>query len=150
MRILGGWGPWVPLQLLGSFQEPSACMPVTEPAESFAETPETGAMPSREGSWLRSMKTNQPTLRGTTEKGQGDKERTPKVMPFSHQCQSSSWLWSQTFWVQVLLLLPTNCVTLGKLLKFSVSSPIKHNNSITLIRFLWGLHVNARPRVTAK
>lgn len=50
MRIFGRWGPRVPHQLLGSLQETPACMSVTEPAESFAETPETEAMPSLERS----------------------------------------------------------------------------------------------------
>lgn len=57
MRILWVWVPWVPYQRLGSFQEPSVCMPLTEPKESFAETPETGVIGPLEGSCPSGMKT---------------------------------------------------------------------------------------------
>ena len=102
--------PWVPHQFLGSFLGDISLYASNWACRKLCRAPETGAMPPLVGSWLRGMKTNQLISRGKTEKGREDEGGIPKTasvlaaeMPSSCQCLSSTWLNSQTSWVQCCL-----------------------------------------------
>lgn len=126
--------PWVqvPHQLLGSCPGAMSLNTSNWARRKLCRALEVGAMPPLVGSCPGGQKTNQPIPRDRTEKGQEGEGGIPKIvfvlateMPSWCQCLSSTWLQSQTSWVQGLTPLPTSCVTVGKLLSFSVSSPTK-------------------------